>query len=271
MHCTFQVASNGRPWRFLLLFSLTLLVGLPVPQPAAEDVAAIVRRWAEANRRDFEAAPRYSYFERIRNSDGTKTYAVTMLLGTPYKQLVLDGGQRVEDDKKLAQSNAAERARRAAESPDEHHHRLEDYQKDRERAHRILEEMPRAFDYRLGSTRRVNARTLYVLSATPRQGYDPPNTEARVLTGMRGEFWIDTQTYQLFRGWARVLHPVSIDGFLATVQPGTQFEVEQRPVGDGIWLPTHFSIHSRSSIVFLFHHRNSEDRTFFRYRKVSTS
>jgi hypothetical protein len=97
----------------------------------------------------------------------------------------------------------------------------------------------------------------------------PPNIEARVLTGMQGEFWIDTKTYQLFRGWARVLRPVSIEGFLATVQPGTEFEIEQRPVGDGIWLPTRFFIHSRSDIAFVFHHHTSEDRTYFNYRKVS--
>jgi len=93
----------------------------------------------------------------------------------------------------------------------------------------MLEEIPRAFDYTLRSARRVSSRTVYVLTATPRAGYDSPSAEARVLTGMQGEFWIDTATYQLWHGWARVLHPVSIEGFLATVQPGTEFEVDQRP------------------------------------------
>ena len=90
--------------------------------------------------------------------------------------------------------------------------------------------MPRAFDYTVAATRRVGSRTVYVLRATPRKGYDPPNIESRVLTAMQGEFWIDTITFQWVRASARVLRPVSIAGIFARVQPGTAFEVEQMPI-----------------------------------------
>jgi len=59
-------------------------------------------------------------------------------------------------------------------------------------------------------------------TAAPHRGR-LPSTEAEVLTGMQGQFWIDTKSYQLIRGVARVLRPVTIGGFLATVQPGTEF------------------------------------------------
>jgi len=35
-----------------------------------------------------------------------------------------------------------------------------------------------------------------VLKATPRPGYEPPNNEAKVLTGMEGKLWIDEKTFQ---------------------------------------------------------------------------
>jgi hypothetical protein len=262
--------TKAGPFCRLQLVSVALLFAIPVPQHAVDDVGAIVQRWTEANRRNFEQAQRYGYLERIRTDAGTKVYAMTMLLGSPYKQLIENDGESLKDAQQRMHAEVLERERREAESPDDHRDRIDSYQKNRRRAHRILEEMPRAFEYTLRSTRRTSSRTVYVLSATPRENYDPPNIEAQVLTGMQGEFWIDTQTYQLFYGSATVLRPVSIEGFLATVEPGTEFEVEQRPVGDGIWLPTHFSIRSRSRIVFLFHHHRSEDRTYFDYHKVST-
>jgi uncharacterized membrane protein len=260
--------------RLQLLSICVLLLGSPaIGSTATPGVNTIVQRWTEANRRDFEAMPHYRYFERIRDDDGTKTYEITMLFGRPYKRLVSEDGKALPDDERRHQEDAFDEARRerAAESPDQRQERIAEYLKSREDAHRILEAMPLAFEYALRSTRHVNSRTVYILSAKPRPGYDAPSAKAEVLKGMKGEFWIDTATYQLVHGWARVAHPVTIEGFLATVQPGTEFEVDQRPVDDGIWLPTHFAIHSRSSIVFLFHHHTAEDRTYFNYRKISAS
>jgi hypothetical protein len=247
------------------------LLSFAVPSLGSDppDVKTIVERWTAANRADFDAAPHYNYVERVRDDDGTKTYDVTMLFGSPYKRLLKQDGMPLDEEEQRRQSDEFGRTRRerAGESPGERAQRIADYDKKREQAHRIIEEMPRAFDYSLDSTRRMNSRDTYLLTATPRRDYDPPTTEAEVLTGMRGQFWIDATTFQLVHGRARVLHPVSIEGFLATVQPGTEFEVEQQPVGESVWLPTHVAIHTRSSIVFLFHRHSAEDRTYFNYRK----
>ncbi|MGO9636756.1 MAG: hypothetical protein ACLPSO_02315, partial [Terracidiphilus sp.] len=109
---------------------------------------------------------------------------------------------------------------------------------------------------------------VYVLQATPRAGYQPPNTETKVLTGMQGQLWIDKQTYQWVKVEAEVMHPVSIAGFLAQVQPGTRFELEKMPVAEGIWLPKHFSMKARAKILFFFSHNTQDDETYFDYRKA---
>lgn len=250
-----------------------LLLLIVVPGGAARstlDGDAIVRRSTAANQADWAAASDYAYMDRTRNDDGTRTYDVTMILGSSYKRLVQDGGtplsvaEQAKEDRKLT----AEIAKREAESPEERARRIAEYQKQRERAHRIIEEMPRAFDYTVATTRRVGSRTVYVLHATPRKGYNPPNVESRVLTAMRGEFWIDTITFQWVRASAVVLKPVSIDGFLARIRPGTEFEVEQMPMTGDVWLPKHFQIRSRSSILFFFHHHINEEDTYFDYRKI---
>ena len=256
-----------------LVFVVAIAVTTLQSSAPLTDVETIVQRWTAANRADFAAAQHYGYVERIRTDDGTKTYEVTLLLGTPYRRLIEADGTALSPSDAEQQERELEDARheRATESAEERARRVADYQQSRERAHRIIEEMPHAFDYTLRSTEVVQTRTVYVLDATPRQGYDPPNVEAHVLTGMRGQFWIDTRTFQLVRGWARVLHPVAVEGFLATVEPGTEFEVEQQPVADGIWLPTHFAIHSRSAILHLFHHQASEDHVYSNYRRFPSS
>jgi hypothetical protein len=192
-----------------------------------------------------------------------------MILGSSYRRLVKDGdmllsaAEQAKEDSKLR----AEIAKRQAESPDERASRIVEYQKERERANRIIEELPRAFDYTVSMTRPVGSRSVYVLQATPRKSYNAPNVELGVLTAMRGEFWIDTITFQWVRASAVVMRPVSIDGFLARIQPGTEVELEQMPLSDGVWLPKHFQIRSRSSILFLLHHHINEDDTYFDYRK----
>jgi hypothetical protein len=257
----------------VMRWTLLLLMVAPGGAPHGMlDGDTIMRRSTAANRADWIAAPDYAYMERTHNDDGTKTYDVTMILGSSYKRLVKDGdtllsaAEQAKEERKLR----AEIAKREAESPDERARRIAEYQKQRERAHRIIEEVPRAFDYTVAATRPVGSRTVYVLQATPRKGYNPPNIESRVLTAMRGEFWIDTITFQWVRASAVVLQPVSIDGFLARIQPGTEFEVEQMPMTGDVWLPKHFQIRSRSSILFFFHHHINEEDTYFDYRKITS-
>ena len=256
-----------------LLTTLLLIAFSPDPSTPSGDVSTFLQRWTAANRADFEAASAYDYSERDRDDDGTRTYDVSMLFGTPYKRLVLADDRPLSDSDRRKQDEQFQRARaeRAAESPEDRARRIAEYQKSRARARRILEELPKAFDFRLSGRRTVGARSVYVLRAAPRNGYQPPDTATEVLTGMRGEFWIDTASGQLVRAVARVIHPVSIEGFLATVQPGTEFELEQIPVEAAVWLPSRLEIRSRSSIVFLFHHHTNEERRYFNYRKSADS
>jgi hypothetical protein len=235
-------------------------------QPSPEE---IIRQSMIASARDWAASPHYDYFDRTQTSDGVRTSAVTMILGTPYERLVsiddrpLSAADASKEEKRLAR----EVAKRTAESPSQRADRVAEYHKTREQAHQIIEEMPRAFEYRVASTKHTRGRTVYVLHAKPRAGYDAPNAASKVLTGMEGEFWIDTATYQWVHASARVLTPVSIAGFLVKVQPGTRFELDQMPIEDDVWLPSHYEIRSRSSILFLFRHRMYEEHTYFNYQK----
>jgi hypothetical protein len=122
-----------------------------------------------------------------------------------------------------------------------------------------------AFNFKVVGEQKLGPYKVYVLQATRRPGYNPPTREAQVLTGMAGKLWIDEETFQWVKVEAHVVEPVSIEGFLAKVEPGTRFELEKVPVGNGIWLKKDFSMHSRAKILFFFQHNDQEQESFSNY------
>ena len=244
------------------------LVALPVL--AQENVATIIQRSVQANERDWAASPQYDDSERDRTKDGDKTYDVTMLYGSPYQRLIAVNGQPLSPAKQKAEQKKFDHAveERKHESPEKRSHRIAKFEAERKRDHTLLSQMSAAFDFKLVGEKTVDGRKVYVLKATPRQGYRPPNRDSGVLTGMEGMLWIDHDTFQWVKVEAHVTRPVKIVGFIAVVEPGTEFEVEKKPVSGDIWLATHFVMKSNAKVMMVFRHRGSEDDTYFNYHRA---
>lgn len=257
-------------WRISLIFVAVSAWHADSVEPG---VANAVQRSVEANAKDWNAAPDYAYFETDRQKTGRETYEVLMILGSPYYRLVEINGSQLSAERQREEQRKLQEtvARRESESIEERAKRVSQYEKDRHRDHVLMDQLTKAFDFTLTGEQKIAGYDVYALRATPKPGYRPPNIETHVLTGMEGTLWIDRKTFQWVKVVAEVIHPVSIEGFLAQVQPGTRFELEKRPVGNGIWLPSHFAMTSRSRILFLFSHKAAEDETYFGYQKMRTS
>lgn len=229
----------------------------------------IIERSVAATKSDWDAAPQYSYKETDRGHDGSKTYRVCMIDGSPYRRLLavndspLSADEQRNEEEKLGQA----KAERKSESQEERARRIEAYNKERTRDHAMLLELTRAFDFKLIGQTRLNGHDVYTIQATPRKEFQPSSAETKVLTGMRGRLWIDQETFQWVKVTARVIRPVSIEGFLARVEPGTYFELEKQPAGENVWLPSHFAMRSKAAILNIFQHASREDDTFSDYRK----
>ncbi len=248
-----------------------LLVLLPaIALCATPDIQDIVRRSVASNDVDWRAALDYSYEERDREGNSTKTYEVTMIEGSPYQRLILINGKpltaqvRAHEEMKFQETLATRRS----ESKHQRGERLAKFESDRKRDHVLMEQLTIAFDFKLMKEARMGPYNVYILRATPRRGYQPPNMQSQALLGMEGQLWIDKNTFQWVKVTARVIRPVSIEGILAQVEPGTYFELEKLPVSEGIWLPKHFVMKSRSKIFFLIAHNTQADETYFNYRKI---
>jgi hypothetical protein len=233
-------------------------------------VQTIVARSVEANNADWKAAPGYDHYEQDRTGSGTETYHVRMILGSPYKRLVAVNGKPLPPLQQAEQQHNLEEtlSQRRNESPSETEERIAKWERGREQNHLLMQQLTKALRFKLLGQQRLGGREVYVLEATPRPGYQPPNRDTEVLTGMRGRLWIDARTFQWAKVEARVVHPVWIGGFLARVEPGTRFELTNQPVGDGIWLPKRFVMKSRAKVLFFFTLKTQQESTYFGYEKA---
>jgi len=232
------------------------------------DATQIISRSVDAIKHDWDADPQYECKERDRTSDGTKTYEDLMIDGSPYQELIAVNERPLPPDQQAAEKQKLQAAiaKRKAESPQDRAQRISKYEEQRKRNHALIQDLTKAFDFKLAGEGRLDGHRVYVLDARPRPGYQPDSNQTQVLTGMKGKLWIDTATFQWVKVQAEVIHSVSIDGFVARVEPGTRFQLEKTPVAKDVWLPRHFSMRSHAKIFFVFGKSSSDDETYFDYQ-----
>src|SRR5215469_9385704 len=256
----------------LLWLALTFaLVPARDDSPPAITANEIVRRSIEANQSDWKQLLHYDYYTRDRDAKGTKTYLSRMILGSRYNELVAINNQPLSPDAAAREKQKLENETRARqnETPERRRERIEKFEKDRERNQLLMNQLARAFDFTLLRTDEIEGRRVYVLAAKPRRGYQPPNMEAKALTGMEGTMWIDAETFHWVKVQAQVVRPVAIEGFLARVEKGTHFELDQMRVAEGIWLPSRYVMQSRAKVFLVFSRSDRDDEEYFDYRRNS--
>ena len=233
--------------------------------------AEIIHRSVEANERDWNAGPSFSRVERDieTKSDerSDRSYEVFLMEGSPYRRLVAIDGHPLPaaHQKQEAQKEARELIRRRSESADERKFRMDKYHRDREHDHILMVQMEVAFNFRLIGEDTVDGHPVFLLRAEPKPDYQPPNHEAKVLTGMKGKLWVDKTEFHWVKVEADVVRPVTFAGFLARVGPGTKFLLEKEPVGEHVWQPKRFQDDVVASILFWQKNSTTVD-TFTNYR-----
>ena len=148
-----------RPLRFLLFCVAGACLSRAADGAPNRNAQAIIAKSVQANQLDFSAAPHFSYKERDRTADGSKTYLVWMIAGSPYRQLIQSDGRplsadaRQEEARKLAQA----KSERKAESPDQRRKRIDKYEADRHRDNAMMQELTKAFDFSIAGETKLNS------------------------------------------------------------------------------------------------------------------
>jgi hypothetical protein len=248
---------------------------LAASPPDAHELMARAVKVAEGN---WTEAPNYSFVraeaKSKRGSQPVKTvYEVLIIEGSPYQKTVVEDGHPLsalrahEEEQKLHR----ERAKREKESVHERRRRIEKYTEDRDRDHAMLAELCDAFDYTVTGEQQIGEDSVWLLEGKPKQGYVAKTREARVLSGMNVEFWIEKTSYQWVHVAAEVMHPISLYGAIAKVGPGTKFVLEQEQVAPNLWLPKRFSVQVKASALGFINEDSVQDETYSNYRLVTPS
>lgn len=250
------------------LFGLALMGAAGEAQVSVQE---IVERSVAANDKDFAAEPEFNFIEKDHEGKTTKTFQVTMIDGSPYQRLLASSGKALSPAQEAVELKKEEKtaAERRAQTPEQREKRIADYGKELKSDHEMMSQLSKGFDFRIVGTRKSGQRSVWVLTATPKPSYRPPNMDCEVLRGMRGEMWIDKETYEWAKVTAEVIRPVSIGGLLAEVEPGTRFEIEKAPVTAGIWQITHFSMQSHAKVLHLVKHNSAEEDWFSDFQRIS--
>jgi hypothetical protein len=151
-----------------------------------------------------------------------------------------------------------------SETPAQKHHRFEKDLADRS----YMEEIPDAFDFKITGEENLPTGPAWVISATPRPGYEPMSRYGHMFPKMHGTLWIDEKDGQWVKADAVATEPVTFGVFLARLSKGSHITLEQRKLPDGAWVPQRLEARAEARTFLFFNHNFEEDITYSDYHKM---
>lgn len=239
---------------------------------ATPNVHEIVSRSVANNQADWKAAPQFNFTEHdVIMKGGQRTvrsYRVLMIDGSPYNERIAEDGKELSPSELQRERQKMEREteRRLHESLAARNRRIAEYESGRRQDHQLMQEMIAGFEFKLAGIETANGRQCYRIEATPNPNYQPRSRETQVLKGMKGTLWIDVNEYQWVRVEASVFKPVTFGLFIAHVEPGTEFVLEEAPVEGHIWEPSYFETRVNAQIL-LWSHKTLDQESYSNYQR----
>jgi hypothetical protein len=275
----FRIIQGERLIRSALVIALFCLLFI-CPARADDDALPIIKKAFEATQANEAVARRYAFNERIEcrrfNKQGeekkreSETYEVTLLDSSEYRRLI------AINDKPLSEKAAAKEQRKLEkrikkiqnETPKQREKRLAGIDKDRDEGRKFLEEITKAFDFRLIGEAEIDGVDTYVVSAEPKEGYEPPSRAAKILPKLRGMLWISKHDY----AWVKA-DMETLDDFTwaATfkMSEGTKIGFKQHRINDEVWLTERWYIRLRSKTALIFRFNGVFIGSYSAYRRLA--
>ena len=190
--------------------------------------------------------------------------------GSRYKRVIEENGKPVTGASATREQRKmdAEMAKRRQESPAERQKRLADDARRRDESRRSRDEVARAFTFRLLGEESVSGQKCWKVAAEPKPGFVGQTRIGKVMPKMRGTIWVHQQGYEWLRVEAETLDAITFGGFLAKLDKGSTFKMEQIRVNDELWAVR--QINTRVTARALLLHFNQGQQIEFRnYRRFS--
>lgn len=190
----------------------------------------------------------YSYIERNIMPDGSSTVQEIATSGGDVDRLI-EVDNRTPDPRQLAENQAL-----LKQLPDDRQlqmSRLKDQQNDRRRRDNVLKDIPQAFIYTYAGS---DQQGRIMLRFQPSPGYQPSSRQSLILQGMAGELWVDPSNQRIVKISGTLVKDVKIGwGFLARLNQGGTFQMEQSQGPDGTWHQMLLSVHFDGTALIFKH------------------
>lgn len=257
----------------LVLASTTALLG-------QADAREIIRNSVAANERNWRIARNYRFLQRVElrrldsqgglKSSEVKTYDITFQEGTPYSQLVQrdDRPLPASEERREQESFAKSIAERRQETTAERAKRLASYEQRPDWQREAWHELADAFDFRVAGEGRLDDTPIFLIEATPREGYQPRSRTAKLFRSLKARFWVDQRDHQIVKVEAEVIDTIWMGLFLVRVAKGSRATLELTRVSDGVWLPDRLQVVASARLGLLRIFRFEQRVHYSRYSCV---
>jgi hypothetical protein len=253
-------------------FTIVLLIATAA---FAQDANEIIRRATDRDFTNFESRKNYTYQERTEvreyntkcklNKTDVQTVEVLILEGQPYEKLVARNDQPLsEKDAKKEQNKLDKEVEKRKHQSASEKAKLD---KERLEEQKYLHEFTEAFDFKVIGQEAVSGKPAWVISVTPKQGYKPKASDAKMFAKLRGKVWIDQGEYHWVKAEGEAIDTLSFGFSLFRVAPGATVSFEQVRVNGEVWLPSRISVRAEARIAILKKMRAEVDITYRDYRK----
>lgn len=255
-----RIISRGRGVKCLVMLLLGFSLMLMVPSTHADsrsidtsqdaiawklaqsDPTELMRRASQnelANSYGHRAPIRYQLRKINAKSDTTKDIIETVDGGVA--RLIAIGGHPLSP---AQEQQETERLRALDANPAIEAHRRKSELRDAKRVEKFINLLPAAFLYKFVGSAETADGAMIRLSFEPNPKFSPPDFESRILTGIRGEVWIDPEELRFARVEGRIFQTVDFGwGILGSLYPGGTMRIEQSKTEDCGWQLTRLSLH----------------------------
>lgn len=192
-----------------------------------------------ANSYGHRAPLRYQLRKVTAKSDTTKEIVETQ--DGAVARLIAIGGHPLSA---AQEQQEAERLHALDADPAIEAHRRKNELRDTARIEKFINLLPAAFLYKfMGSAETADGRMIR-LSFEPNPKFSPPDFESRILTGIRGEVWIDPEELRVARVEGQTFRTVDFGwGILGSLYPGGIMRIEQSKTKDCGWQLMRLNLH----------------------------
>lgn len=256
--------------------SIAILVSASL---AAQDAREIMRKSVEVDQSNWRRMKDYTWIARETQrqldsngkikSEEKKAWETVVLYGEPHRRILERHGQPLPPDEQRKEQQKLDKAlaKLEHETPGDRQRRLAKYDKQREEERDFLREIPDLYDFRLEGDEKIDGLDVWVITATPKAGYQPKHREAKPLLKIKAKLWIDKAEYEWARVEAESTETISFGGFIARLYPGAKLVLEQTRVNNEIWLPKREYVSAAGRLGLVKRLALEQELTWNNYRK----